>query len=210
MSDNRPAIRILIVDDHPVLRAGVAAMLGNHPDLLVVGEAGDGTEALDQFRAMHPDVVVMDLQMPGMNGVEATAAIRAEAPSAKILVLTTYAGDAQAVRALRAGATGYLLKNSLRTQIVDAVRAVHTGKRHIDPDVSEQIALHVADDPLTERELSVLQLVAQGHANKQAAAALGLAEETVKAHLKNIFVKLDVDDRTRAVTVAMERGILGT
>ncbi|SEH13310.1 two component transcriptional regulator, LuxR family [Sphingopyxis sp. YR583] len=210
MSEDRPPIRILIVDDHPVLRAGVAAMLGNQSDLLVIGEAGDGAEALEQFRSLYPDVVVMDLQMPGMNGVEATAAIRAEAPSAKILVLTTYAGDAQAVRALRAGATGYLLKNSLRTQIVDAVRAVHAGKRHIDPDVSEQIALHVADEPLTERELSVLELVAQGHANKQAAAALGLAEETVKAHLKNIFVKLDVNDRTRAVTVAMERGMLGT
>jgi len=209
MNKNRPAVRILIVDDHPVLRAGVAAMLDNQPDLLVVGEAGDGAEALEQFRALHPDVVVMDLQMPGMNGVEATMAIRAEAPSAKILVLTTYAGDAQALRALRAGATGYLLKNSLRTQIVDAVRAVHAGKRHIDPGVSEQIALHVADDPLTERERSVLELVAQGHANKQAAATLGLAEETVKAHLKNIFVKLDVNDRTRAVTVAMERGILG-
>lgn len=210
MSEDRPPIRILIVDDHPVLRAGVAAMLGNQSDLLVIGEAGDGAEALEQFRSLHPDVVVMDLQMPGMNGVEATTAIRAEAPSAKILVLTTYAGDAQAVRALRAGATGYLLKNSLRTQIVDAVRAVHAGKRHIDPDVSEQIALHVADEPLTERELSVLELVAQGHANKQAAAALGLAEETVKAHLKNIFIKLDVNDRTRAVTVAMERGMLGT
>jgi DNA-binding NarL/FixJ family response regulator len=210
VSEDRPPIRILIVDDHPVLRAGVAAMLGNQSDVLVIGEAGDGAEALEQFRSLHPDVVVMDLQMPGMNGVEATTAIRAEAPSAKILVLTTYAGDAQAVRALRAGATGYLLKNSLRTQIVDAVRAVHAGKRHIDPDVSEQIALHVADEPLTERELSVLELVAQGHANKQAAAALGLAEETVKAHLKNIFVKLDVNDRTRAVTVAMERGMLGT
>jgi DNA-binding NarL/FixJ family response regulator len=210
MSDTSPAIRILIVDDHPVLRAGVAAMLGNQPDLRVVGEAGDGAEAVDLFRELHPDVIVMDLQMPGMNGIEATLAIRAEAPSAKILVLTTYAGDAQAVRALRAGATGYLLKNSLRTQIVDAVRSVHAGKRHIDPDVSEQIALHVADDPLTERELSVLELVAQGHANRQAAAALGLAEETIKAHLKNIFLKLDVNDRTRAVTVAMERGIIGT
>ena len=210
MSDNPPAIRILIVDDHPVLRAGVAAMLGNQGDLIVVGEAGDGAEALELFRALHPDVIVMDLQMPGMNGIDATLAIRAEAPSAKILVLTTYAGDAQAVRALRAGATGYLLKNSLRTQIVDAVRSVHAGKRHIDSDVSEQIALHVADDPLTERELSVLELVAQGHANRQAAAALGLAEETIKAHLKNIFLKLDVNDRTRAVTVAMERGIIGT
>lgn len=208
MSDNPPAIRILVVDDHPVLRAGVAAMLENQTDLAVVGEAADGAEALSQFRALQPDVVIMDLQMPRMNGIEATMAIRAEAPSAKILVLTTYAGDVQAVRALRAGATGYLLKNSLRTQIVDAVRSVHAGRRHIAPDVSEQIALHVADEQLTERELSVLELIALGHANKEAAAELGLAEETVKAHLKNIFLKLDVNDRTRAVTVAMERGIL--
>jgi len=208
MSDNPPAIRILVVDDHPVLRAGVAAMLGNQTDLAVVGEAADGAEALVQFRALQPDVVIMDLQMPRMNGIEATTAIRAEAPSAKILILTTYAGDVQAVRALRAGATGYLLKNSLRTQIVDAVRSVHAGRRHIAPDVSEQIALHVTDEQLTERELSVLELIALGRANKEAAAELGLAEETIKAHLKNIFLKLDVNDRTRAVTVAMERGIL--
>jgi DNA-binding NarL/FixJ family response regulator len=208
MKDDIAAIRILIVDDHPVLRAGVAAMIGNHDDMIVVGEASDGAEALVQFRALRPDVVVMDLQMPGMNGVEATAAIRSEAPSAKILVLTTYAGDVQAVRALRAGATGYLLKNSLRAQMVEAIRRVHDGKRHIDPEVTEQIALHVTDEPLSDREVEVLELVAAGYSNKQAAAALGLAEETVKAHLKNTFSKLAVSDRTRAVRVAMQRGIL--
>lgn len=208
MKNDMPAIRILVVDDHPVLRAGVAAMIGNHADMAVVGEASDGAKALAQFRALRPDVVVMDLQMPGMNGVDATAAIRAEAPSAKILVLTTYAGDVQAVRALRAGATGYLLKNSLRAQMVEAIRSVHDGKRHIDPEVTEQIALHVTDEPLTDREVEVLALVAAGHSNRQVAAALGLAEETVKAHLKNIFSKLDVADRTRAVRVATLRGIL--
>ncbi len=208
MKSDTSAIRILVVDDHPVLRAGVTAMLGNHDDMAVVGEASDGAEALAQFRALRPDVVVMDLQMPGMNGVDATTAIRSEAPSAKILVLTTYAGDVQAVRALRAGATGYLLKNSLRAQMVDAIRTVHRGKRHIDVEVSEQIALHVTDEPLSDREVEVLELVAAGQSNKQAAAALGLAEETVKAHLKNIFSKLAVTDRTRAVTAAMQRGIL--
>lgn len=208
MSEDAPRIRVLIVDDHPVLRAGVAALLGNEPDMVVVGEASDGAEALAQFRALRPDVVMMDLQMPGMNGVEATTAIRSEAPSAKILVLTTYSGDVQAVRALRAGATGYLLKNSLRAQMVDAIRKVHAGQRHIDTEVTEQIALHVTDEPLSDREISVLEMVAAGHPNKQAAKELGLAEETVKAHLKSIFAKLAVSDRIRAVRVAIQRGIL--
>lgn len=208
MSEAKSMVRILVVDDHPVLRAGVIAMLANHADMAVVGEAGDGAEALDRFRALRPDVVVMDLQMPGMGGVDATLAIRAEAPSAKILVLTTFAGDTQAVRALRAGASGYLLKNSIRAQIVDAIRDVHAGKRHIDPAVAEQIALHVADEPLTERELAVLECVAAGQSNRDVANALGLAEETVKSHLKNIFQKLAVTDRIRAVTVAAQRGIL--
>lgn len=208
VTEGTSAIRVLIVDDHPVLRAGVAAMLGNEDDMVVVGEAGDGAEALTQFRALRPDIVMMDLQMPGMNGVEATVAIRSEAPSAKILVLTTFSGDVQAVRALRAGASGYLLKNSLRGHMVEAVRKVHAGQKHIDPEVTEQIALHVTDEPLSEREISVLEMVAAGHPNKQAARELGLAEETVKAHLKSIFAKLAVSDRTRAVSVAIQRGIL--
>lgn len=208
MSEGTSPVRILVVDDHPVLRAGVAAMIANQADMIVVGEANDGAEALDRFRALRPDVVVMDLQMPGTNGIDATLAIRAEAPSARILVLTTFAGDTQAVRALRAGANGYLLKNSVRTRIVDAIRDVHRGKRHIDPAVAEQIALYVADEPLTDRELAVLECVAAGQSNRDVAAELGLAEETVKSHLKNIFQKLDVTDRIRAVTVAAQRGIL--
>jgi len=208
MNEGKSPVRILVVDDHPVLRAGVVAMIANHADMAVIGEAGDGAEALDRFRALRPDVVVMDLQMPGTNGIDATLAIRAEAPSAKILVLTTFAGDTQAVRALRAGASGYLLKNSVRTQIVDAIRNVHAGKRHIDSAVAEQIALYVADEPLTDRELAVLECVAAGQSNRDVAAELGLAEETVKSHLKNIFQKLDVTDRIRAVTVAAQRGIL--
>lgn len=201
-------IRILIVDDHPLLREGVAAILEDRTDMLVVGEASDGAEAVERFRALQPDVTLMDLQMPGMNGLEAIIAIRADSPQARILVLTTYAGDVQAVRALKAGATGYLLKSSLRTEMLDAIHNVHHGRRHVHGNVAAEIALHVADDALSERETAVLRLVAIGKANKEIGHALSLSEETVKAHLKNIFAKLDVADRTHAVTVAARRGII--
>ncbi|HVJ03488.1 MAG TPA: response regulator transcription factor [Sphingomonas sp.] len=201
-------IRILLVDDHPLLREGVASMLEDRTDMVVVGEACDGAEAVARFRELKPDVTLMDLQMPGMNGLEATLAIRAEFPDARILVLTTYAGDVQAVRALKAGATGYLLKSSLRTEIIDAIHNTHRRRRHVHSDVAAEIALHVADEALSEREAAVLRLVAIGRANKEIARALSLSEETVKAHLKNIFVKLDVSDRTHAVTVAARRGII--
>jgi DNA-binding NarL/FixJ family response regulator len=201
-------IRVLVVDDHPVLRDGVAAILENQSDMAMVGEARDGAEAVARYDALRPDVTLMDLQMPGMNGVDAIAAIRAAHPGARIIVLTTYAGDAQAVRALKAGAVGYLLKSSLRTELTAAIRDVHRGQRHVDREVAEEIALHVVDEALTAREIAILQLVSVGKANKQVAADLGLSEETVKGHLKSIFSKLDVADRTHAVTVAARRGII--
>jgi DNA-binding NarL/FixJ family response regulator len=205
---NTPAIRILIVDDHPMLREGVGAILDDRTDMIVVGEASDGAEAIARFRELRPDVTLMDLQMPGVGGLEAILAIRAEFPGARILVLTTYAGDTQAVRALKAGATGYLLKSSLRTEMIDAIHDVHRGRRHVNGEVANQIALHVADEGLSEREVAVLNLVAVGKANKEIAYSLALSEETVKAHLKNIFAKLDVGDRTHAVTLAVRRGII--
>jgi DNA-binding NarL/FixJ family response regulator len=206
MSDQK--IRVLVVDDHPVLRDGVAAILGNQTDMMMVGEARDGGEAIERFRALRPDVTLMDLQMPGVNGVDAIIAICGEHPGARIIVLTTYAGDVQAVRALKAGAVGYLLKSSLRTELIDTIRNVHRGQRHVHRDVADEIALHVIDEPLTDRETAVLRLVSIGKANKQIAAELGLSEETVKGHLKSIFSKLDVSDRTHAVTVAARRGII--
>jgi DNA-binding NarL/FixJ family response regulator len=201
-------IRILVVDDHPVLRDGVAALLENQTDMVLAGEAGNGSEAVERFRQLRPDVTLMDLQMPGMNGVEAIGAIRAVNPQARIIVLTTYAGDAQAVRALKAGAAGYLLKSSLRTELIDAIHDVHRGQRHVHREVAGEIAMHVADEPLSEREVAILRLVSVGQANKQIASKLGLSEETVKGHLKSIFAKLDVADRTHAVTMAVRRGII--
>jgi DNA-binding NarL/FixJ family response regulator len=201
-------IRILMVDDHPLLREGIAAVLANETDMLVVAEAVNGREAVEQFRAHRPDVTLMDLQMPDMNGTDAIIAIRKDCPDARIIVLTTYSGDVQAVRALKAGASGYLLKSMLRKQLVETIRSVHGGKKIIPPEIAVEMAEHHADDALTEREIEVLREVAAGNANKVVALHLAVSEETVKAHMKSILSKLGANDRTHAVTIALKRGII--
>jgi len=201
-------IRILTVDDHPLLREGIAAILGLQPDMQLVGEAEDGAQAIKIFRELRPDVTLMDLQMPILNGVETIARIRKDFPDARIIVLTTYAGDVQALRAMRAGAAGYLLKGALRRDLLDAIRAVHGGRRYLSPEIAQQIALHSSEDSLSEREIGVLRLVAIGKANKEIAGELSVSEDTVKAHLKSVFAKLNVGDRTQAVTLALKRGII--
>jgi len=201
-------IRILTVDDHPMLREGIAAAIALQADMVLVGEAVNGREGVDAFRSTHPDVTLMDLQMPEMNGVEAIIAIRAEFPAARIIVLTTYKGDVLALRALKAGASGYLLKSALRKEMMEAIRAVHAGRRSIPPEIAQQIAEHLSADSLSARELEVLQCVAHGCANKEVAARLNLSEETVKAHMKHILEKLNASDRTGAVTIALSRGII--
>lgn len=201
-------IRILTVDDHPLLREGIAAILAAEKELELVAQASNGREAVEQFRTHHPDITLMDLQMPQMNGIEAIEAIRKYSPDARIIVLTTYAGDAQAVRAFKAGACGYLLKSSLRKELIETIRIVHAGKKKIPAEVAMEMAQHHSDDSLTEREIEVLKQVAAGNANKTISAHLHISEETVKAHMKNIFSKLSANDRTHAVTIALKRGII--
>ena len=201
-------IKILTVDDHPILREGIAAIIGNHSDMVLVGEASNGREAIECFRRCHPDVTLMDLAMPEMNGIDATAAIRKEFPNARIIVLTTYKGDVQAAQALDAGACGYLLKSALRKDLLDTIRAVVAGKRRIPPDIAVAIAEHYSTDTLTRRELEVLQQVAAGNANKIIATHLYISEETVKGHVRAILEKLGARDRTHAVTIALKRGII--
>jgi DNA-binding NarL/FixJ family response regulator len=196
------------VDDHPLLRDGIAAILDAQSDIVLVGEASDGVQAIAQFHNLRPDVTLMDVQMPEMDGIAAIEQICKDCPKALIIVLTTYDGDAQAVRALKAGAAAYLLKGSLRHELLGAIRSVARGRRHISPEVAQQIALHAAEDALSTREVSVLELVAAGKANKEIAWQLSVSEETVKAHLRSIFLKLGVADRTQAVTVALRRGII--
>ena len=201
-------IRILTVDDHPVLREGIAAILATEADMSLVAEAGNGHEAIEQFRTHRPDITLMDLQMPVMSGGEAILAIRREFPDARIIVLTTYGGDVQAERALKAGACGYLLKNMLRKELVETIRVVQSGRKRIPPEIAVELAEHHADDALTEREIGVLRQVASGNANKIIADNLQISEETVKAHMKKILSKLDANDRTHAVAIALKRGII--
>jgi DNA-binding NarL/FixJ family response regulator len=201
-------IRIALVDDHPILRQGIAALISDQPDLLLVGQASNGLEAIEQFRLHRPDVMLMDLQMPGMNGIDAMSAIRGEFPDARFVVLTTYTGDVQIVRALKAGARAYLLKSLLHRELLDTIRSVHAGNKRIPPEIAAELADHAADDQLTAREIEVLRLIAAGNANKIVADHLSITEETVKAHVKNILSKLDANDRTHAVTIALKRGII--
>jgi DNA-binding NarL/FixJ family response regulator len=208
VSEAAAPIRILMVDDHPLLREGIAAVIEGQTDLIVVGEATNGREALDVFRTCKPDVVLMDLQMPVMGGIEAIAAIRSEAPEARIVVLTTYKGDTQALRAFKAGASGYLLKSMLRKELLDTIRSVHAGKKRIPPEIASEIAEHHTDDALSQREVEVLQHVAAGAANKVVASELNISEETVKAHMRSILAKLSANDRTHAVMIALKRGII--
>jgi DNA-binding NarL/FixJ family response regulator len=208
MSTGPSLIRILAVDDHPMLLEGIAALVASQPDMKLVAEASTGREALEQFRKHRPDLTLMDLQMPDMDGIEAMVAICSEFPEARIIVLTTYKGDVQVLRALKAGARAYLLKSLLRKELLETIRAVHGGQKRILPEVATEVAEHALDSTLTSREVDVLRLIAGGSANKLVADQLSITEETVKSHVKNILSKLGANDRTHAVTIALKRGII--
>jgi DNA-binding NarL/FixJ family response regulator len=203
------AIRVLVVDDHPLFRNGVAALLASQPDMCLVAEGANGRDAIREFRAHRPDVTLMDLQMPEMNGLEAAIAIRAEFPEARIVVLTTYAGDVQVVRALQAGARGYLLKTLADKELLDTIRSVHAGRKTLSAEASYQLAEHATDEALTPAEVEVLHLIGAGNANKQIADRLRVTEDTVKGRVKNILAKLGANDRTHAAIIGMRRGIIG-
>lgn len=208
MTSGPASIRILVVDDHPVVRQGVAVLISTQSDMTLVAEATNGREAIQQFRKHHPDITLMDLQMPEMNGLDALAAIRGEFPDARIIVLTTYTGDVQILRALKSGAQGYLLKNTFHKELVDTIRAVHAGKKALSPEASYAIAEHSMDDALTPAEIEVLRLIAAGNANKQIADQLSITEDTVKWRVKNILSKLGAHDRTHAAMIGLKRGII--
>ncbi len=208
MNTTPSPIRILLADDHPVLRQGIQALAADERDMQFVAEATNGREAIEQFRKHRPDIALMDLEMPGVNGIDAMIAIRNEFPDARIIILTTYAGDVRISRALKAGARGYLLKSFLRKELLDTIRAVHAGQKRIPADLATQVADHVADDTLTLREIEVLRAIAGGNANKLIADQLSITEETVKGHVKSILSKLCANDRTHAVTIGLKRGII--
>jgi DNA-binding NarL/FixJ family response regulator len=201
-------IKILTVDDHPLLRQGIAAVIQGEKDMLIVGEAANGREAIEIFRRQRPDVTLMDLQMPDLNGIDTITIIRQEHPQARIIVLTTYEGDALARRALKAGVAGYILKEMIRTELLQAIRSVHAGRRFIPQKIAAELAEHYAEDDLSEREIEVLREVARGTSNKIIASHLSISEATVKAHMQNILLKLGASDRTHAVSIATARGFL--
>ena len=201
-------IRILTVDDHPLLREGIASLVGTELDMTIVGEASNGREALNAFRTLRPDITLMDLSMADMNGIEAIEHILSEFAEAKIIVLTTYSGDAQIFRALKAGAHGYLLKGLLRKELLETIRAVYAGKKRVSPEVASQVAEYATDSALTSREIDVLQLIARGNANKVIADRLSVTEDTIKAHVRSILSKLGANDRTHAVTIGLKRGYI--
>jgi DNA-binding NarL/FixJ family response regulator len=205
--DSSP-IRILAVDDHPLVREGIVGLVGIQSDMTVVAQAGNGREAIQQFRTHRPDVTLMDLQMPEMTGLDALIAIRNEFPEARVIMLTTYEGDVHILRALRAGAQGYLLKNTLHSDLLHTIRAVNVGRRSLSPEVSFQVAEHMSDDALTPAEIAVLRLIAAGNANKEIADQLGVTEDTVKGRVKSILAKLDANDRTHAAIIGLKRGII--
>lgn len=208
MNAPQAPIRLLIVDDHPLMREGIAAVLLRQTDMQLVGEAAHGREAVERHAELQPDVTLMDLQMPGVDGLQAIEAIRKVSPRARLLVLTTYQGDFQAWRVLKAGASGFLVKSALRTTLLDAIRTVHAGGRWVPADVAVDLARHAGDEMLTDREIEVLRHIAQGHSNREVGALLSVAEETIKARMKSILVKLNARDRTHAVTIALQRGLI--
>ncbi|MFG6414935.1 response regulator [Roseateles sp. DC23W] len=208
MSPAPAQVRLLLVDDHPLMRDGIAALVQRQPDLHVVGEASNGVEAVERFAELQPDVTLMDLQMPRMDGLQAITLIRKQSPRAKVLVLTTYKGDIQAWRALKEGAVGYLVKTALRASLLEAIRTVHAGGRWVPADIAVDIARHAGDEMLTDREVEVMRYIAQGHSNREVGALLSVAEDTIKSRVKSILLKLNARDRTHAVTIALQRGLL--
>ncbi len=208
MSTGSNSIRILAVDDHSLFRQGIAALLATQPDIALVAEAANGREAIQQFRTHRPDITLMDLQMPEMNGLDALIAIRSEFPEARVIMLTTYTGDVHVLRAMKIGARAYLLKSLLDKELLETIRAVHAGKKTLSAEVSYELAEHATDDALTQGEVEVLRLIAAGNANKEIAAQLSITEETVKGRVKNILSKLGANDRTHAAMIGMKRGII--